>query len=321
MDNQNVLEQMYSSAIIPVVAIDNSSDAVDLAKAFLETGVKVIEITFRTAAGAEAIKKINDSGLDVCVGAGTVITIEMAEKAVAAGAKFLVAPGFDEEVVGWAIENNVSVFPGITSPSDIAKAQKYGLKVVKFFPAEAAGGVKMLKALKGPYADMKFIPTGGISALNIGSYMDLPNVVACGGSWICPSKLIREHQFEEITRLSREAVQNIHDIFLLHLGINAQNEREAEDIANVYANLLGVPVHNGGSFFAGDMVEINKKPGKGTHGHIALSVRNIDRAMAYFKSIGYTFDEENMPSDEQGIIAAYFEGEFGGFAIHLRRHL
>lgn len=120
------------------------------------------------------------------------LTVEMAEKAVDAGARFLVSPGFDDAVVGWAVEHEIPIFPGITSPSEIAKAQKYGLNIVKFFPAEAAGGVKMLKALKGPYADMRFIPTGGISAENIGSYMDLPNVVACGGSWICPSKMIRE---------------------------------------------------------------------------------------------------------------------------------
>lgn len=270
---------MYSSAIIPVVAIDNSDDAKELGEAFLAAGIKVIEITFRTAAGEDAIRKLNESGLDICTGAGTVLSVEMAEKAVKAGARFLVSPGFDEEVVGWAVEHEIPIFPGVTSPSEIARAQKFGLDVVKFFPAEAAGGVKMLKALKGPYADMKFIPTGGISAQNIGSYMELPNVVACGGSWICPSKLIREHQFEEITRLSKEAVRNIHDISLLHLGINEQNK------------------------------------------HIVLGVRNIDRAMAYFKSIGYSFDEANMPMDEKGIIAAYFKGEFGGFAIHLRRHL
>lgn len=276
---KKVLEEMYSSAVIPVVAIDNSDDAKELGEAFLAAGIKVIEITFRTAAGEDAIRKLSESGLDVCTGAGTVLSVEMAEKAVKAGARFLVSPGFDEEVVGWAVEHEIPIFPGVTSPSEVARAQKFGLDVVKFFPAEAAGGVKMLKALKGPYADMKFIPTGGISAQNIGSYMELSNVVACGGSWICPSKLIREHQFEEITRLSKEAVRNIHDISLLHLGINEQNK------------------------------------------HIVLGVRNIDRAMAYFKSIGYSFDEENMPMDEKGIIAAYFEGEFGGFAIHLRRHL
>ena len=276
---KKVLEEMYSSAVIPVVAIDNSDDAKELGEAFLAAGIKVIEITFRTAAGEDAIRKLSESGLDVCTGAGTVLSVEMAEKAVKAGARFLVSPGFDEEVVGWAVEHEIPIFPGVTSPSEVARAQKFGLDVVKFFPAEAAGGVKMLKALKGPYADMKFIPTGGISAQNIGSYMELSNVVACGGSWICPSKLIREHQFEEITRLSKEAVRNIHDISLLHLGINEQNK------------------------------------------HIVLGVRNIDRAMAYFKSIGYSFDEENMPMDEKGIIAAYFEGEFGGFAIHLKRHL
>lgn len=301
MKSQKVLERMYSSGIIPVVAIDDSNDVVDLGAAFLKAGVKVIEITFRTEAGAEAIRKLNESDLDICTGAGTVLTVEMAKRAVEAGAQFLVSPGFDEEIVGWAVENNVPVFPGVTSSSEVSKALKFGLKVVKFFPAEAAGGIKMLKALKGPYANMKFIPTGGISAENIGSYMELSNVVACGGSWICPSKLICGHQFEEITRLSEEAVRNIHDITFSHLEINAQNEKAP--------------------FLIGDMIEVDKTHEKGTHGHIILSVRNIKRAAAYFQSIGYTFDEENISVNEKGTAEVCFENEFGGFAIHLRSRL
>ena len=208
-----VIEEMHSSSIIPVVAIENSEDVVELGKAFLAAGVKVIEITLRTRAGIEAIRKLCESDLDICIGAGTVLTLEMAKEAVDAGAKFLVSPGFDDEIVEWAVGYKIPIFPGIVSPSEIMRAQKYGLKVVKFFPAEAAGGVKMLKALKGPFADMKFIPTGGITAKNIGSYLDLPNVVACGGSWICPSQFIREHRFEEITRLTKEAAG-----FAIHLG-------------------------------------------------------------------------------------------------------
>lgn len=321
MVNQTVIEKMYSSAIIPVVAIEHSEDAVGLGKAFLEAGVQIIEVTFRTEAAADAIRALSESDLDILVGAGTVLTVEMAQRAVDAGADFLVTPGFDDEVVAWAVEHNISIFPGVTSPSEIARASKFGLKILKFFPSESSGGIGMLKALAGPYKDLRFIPTGGINVKNIGQYMEQKNVLACGGSWICSSKLICAHEFAEITRLTKEAVQSIHDFFLLHLGINARNAIEAKEIADAYSTLLGLPVFDGSTFFIGDMIEINKMPGKGAHGHIAISVRNIDRAMAYLKAQGYQFDEENMPADEQGIIAAYLEGEFGGFAVHLRRHL
>lgn len=321
MKEEQILHKMYSSALIPVVAIDNSEDAEELGKAFVKGGIRVAEITFRTEAAADSIRALAKSGLDIMVGAGTVLTIDMAERAVEAGAQFLVTPGFDEEVVGWAVEHGVPIFPGVTSPSEIAQAQKFGLKVLKFFPSESSGGTGMLKSLAGPYKDLKFIPTGGISEKNIGAYMELPNVLACGGSWICPSKLIREHEFEKITELTRQAVQNIHDLFLLHLGINSQDSEEAQETAEGFGSMLNMPVIDGPSLFVGDMIEINKTPGRGQNGHIAVSVRNIDRAVAYFKELGYSFDEENMPADEQGIIAVYFKQEIGGFAVHLRRHL
>lgn len=319
--DQRITDRMYSSAIIPVVALDHSEDAVDLGRAFLKAGVQIIEVTFRTDAAAGAIKKLADSGLNLLVGAGTILTVEMAAQAVAAGAQFMITPGFDREVVEWAVKRGIPVFPGVTSPSEIAEASKFGLEVLKFFPSEASGGISMLKSFAGPYKNLKFIPTGGICAENIGEYMEQKNVLACGGSWICPPRLIREHRFAEITHLTKEAVQKIHDFFLLHLGINSKDADEAECTAKAYSSLLGMPVHDGPTFFVGDMIEINKGPGKGMHGHLAVSVRNIDRAMAYLKAQGYRFDEENMPSDDAGIIAAYLEGEFGGFAVHLRRHL
>lgn len=321
MKGQEIQEAMYASALIPVVAIEDSADAVALGQAFLAAGVKVAEITFRTAAAADSIRALAESGLDILVGAGTVLTVEMAQQAVEAGAKFLVTPGFDENVVAWAVDHQVPIYPGITSPSEIAQAQRFGLTVLKFFPSESAGGTGMLKSLAGPYGSLRFIPTGGISEKNIGAYMDLPNVLACGGSWICPTKLIREKRFDEITALTRQAVQTIHDFFLLHVGINCSDGAAAAETAQAYGALLGQPVRDGVSLFVGDMLEINKQPGRGHHGHLAISVRNIDRAMAYFRQQGYRLVEGSISRDEKGIIAVYFEQEIGGFAIHLRRHL
>ena len=203
---EEILEEMGKSGIIPVVVIDNSDDAAGLGEALLEAGIRIIEITLRTKAGLEAIRKLKASGLDIRVGAGTVLTVEMAEKAAEAGASFLISPGFDGEVVAWAVKNEVPIFPGIATPSEIIQAMKFGLKAVKFFPAEAIGGTKLLKALAGPYPDLKFIPTGGISEKNIGEYMAIPSVAACGGSWICPARLIREHRFDEITEIGRAHV-------------------------------------------------------------------------------------------------------------------
>lgn len=209
MRKEEILEKFIDSAIIPVVVIEDGEDAVGLGKALLRAGIRVIEITLRTPAGVEAIRKMREHGLDMCIGAGTVLSAEMAEKAVKAGASFLVSPGIDEEVVGWALKNDVLMFPGAATPSEFMRAMKLGIDVIKFFPAEDMGGVKLLKALKGPFPNLRFIPTGGINADNIAEYMAVSGVVSCGGSWICPSKLIREHRFDEITELCREAVKRI----------------------------------------------------------------------------------------------------------------
>lgn len=321
MRKQELFDRLYSSAIVPVVAIDDSNDVMELGDAFLRAGLQVVEITLRTEAASDAIRKLKGSGRDITVGAGTVLTLDMARKAVDAGAEFLVTPGFDEEVVDWAVRHEVSVIPGTATPGEMARAMKYGLDAVKFFPSEAAGGIKMLKSLAGPYSSLRFMPTGGISQKNIGDYMELGNVLACGGSWMCTSEMIRRHEFDRITDLACEAIRTIHDFSLLHVGINSNDEEEAKKTADAFGKLLRTQITEGASLFAGDIIEINKKPGRGRNGHIAVSVRNIDRAMAYFKAQGYQFDETNMPADDEGIIAAYFADEIGGFAVHLRRHL
>lgn len=191
--------------LVPVIKIDRPEDAVPLARALLEGGLGCAEITFRTAAAAEAIRQIAREVPELLVGAGTVLNVAQAQQAADAGAKFLVSPGFDPAVVDWSRERGVLMLPGVATPTEVQMALARGLRLLKFFPAEEAGGVRMLKALHGPYQDVRFMPTGGIKPANLPEYLALPNVVACGGSWMATAELIAAGRFDEITRLSAEA--------------------------------------------------------------------------------------------------------------------
>ncbi len=320
MDNI-MYNRIRSSGVIPVVAIDSAEMAVSLAEVLCESGVQTIEITFRTEAAEQAIANISKSDVDIIVGAGTVCDIATCEKAAAAGAKYIVTPGFNHEVVKWCLDNNMPVVPGVSTASEVETAMQYGLKILKFFPAEQSGGISMLKALSGPYGNISFIPTGGINENNLGDYLNLKQVVACGSSWICPKELINPNGLAEIKSRCSNAVRVVHDLFLLHIGVNCDSESEAEKTTNSFARLMGLPVRDGVTMFAGDAFEILKTPGRGEHGHIAISTRDIDRAVGYFTSMGYEFEPGSEVKDESGTIAIYFAEHIGGFAIHLRRQL
>jgi len=202
---EKIFEALCQIGVVPVIAIDRADDAVPLARALLAGGIGCAEITFRTAAAAEAIRRLTGEVREMLAGAGTVLTVQQAEQAVLAGAQYIVSPGFDAAVVDWCQEHHVPVLPGVATPTEINMALARGVKILKFFPAEEFGGVRMLKALYGPYPEVRFIPTGGIRAHNLAEYLALPNVAACGGSWMATSKMIAGGQFEEIARLSTEA--------------------------------------------------------------------------------------------------------------------
>jgi 2-dehydro-3-deoxyphosphogluconate aldolase/(4S)-4-hydroxy-2-oxoglutarate aldolase len=199
------LTKVLNHRIIPVVAIQDAGDALPLADALINGGLPCAEITFRTAAAAAAIEAIAKRG-DIDVGAGTVLKVEQVKQAVDAGATFIVSPGFNPKVVGYCIDNGIPVTPGVSNPTDIEMALDFGLEILKFFPAEAFGGLKTLKAMSAPYTMMRFIPTGGIGPGNVLDYLKHPKVAACGGSWMVKSDLIAGGQFERITELTREAV-------------------------------------------------------------------------------------------------------------------
>ncbi|MCL2220785.1 MAG: bifunctional 4-hydroxy-2-oxoglutarate aldolase/2-dehydro-3-deoxy-phosphogluconate aldolase [Oscillospiraceae bacterium] len=201
----DIIAEMKKSGIVPVVVMEKSEDAINTAKALLAGGINVMEITLRTEAGLDSIKQVAEGCTDICVGAGTVITLEQCKAAVDAGAKFIVSPGFDYEVVKWCVDNKIVVVPGCVTPTEIMEALKLDLNIVKFFPANVYGGLSAMKALAGPFGGVKFIPTGGVSAKNLKEYLSAPFIHAVGGSWLCEKKDISSGNFERITELSKVA--------------------------------------------------------------------------------------------------------------------
>ena len=204
-----ILEKIGALRLVPVVKIENSKDAVPLGQALLEARLPLVEITFRTAAAEGAIRALTAELPEVLVGAGTVLSVDQVKLAVDTGACFMVAPGFNPAVVDYCIDHNICVVPGVNNPSQIERALERKLNVVKFFPAEASGGLPFLKAVAAPYNDLLFLPTGGINLQNLMTYLSFPRVIACGGSWMVGSDLIASRNFRQIKKLAQEAVAAI----------------------------------------------------------------------------------------------------------------
>lgn len=211
-----VSETIQKMGVVPVVVLTDTKDAAPLAQALAEGGLPCVEITFRTEAAEESIRIMSEGFPEILVGAGTVLTIDQVDRAMAAGAKFIVSPGFDPEIVDYCLSKEIPIFPGCITPTDIAQAVKRGLKVIKFFPAEPFGGLAVIKALAAPYTDIRFMPTGGISVKNLESYLSFERTAACGGSWMVKDDLVKAGKFDEIKRLVEEAV---------HLVANIRNKQ------------------------------------------------------------------------------------------------
>lgn len=200
MNNKAVIEKLTNVLVLPVIQIENADDAVKLVETLSENGLPAVEITFRSAAAAESIRRIRAQFPDLILCAGTVLTTEQIDAAVAAGADFIVSPGFNPTTVNYCLERNIKFIPGVNNPSQIEQALELGIELVKFFPAEASGGINMIKALLGPYPQMKFMPTGGIKPNNVLDYLAIPQVVACGGSWIATPEAIAANDWEGIAK-------------------------------------------------------------------------------------------------------------------------
>lgn len=207
-----ILEQMSGFGIIPVVVINDVKDAEPLAQALCDGGLPCAEVTFRTDAAEESIRIMAEKFPNMLIGAGTVLTTEQVDRAVAAGAKFIVSPGLNPRIVKYCVEKGIVITPGTTNPSDVEQAIENGLEVVKFFPAEPAGGLKMIKAMAAPYVGMKFMPTGGINPNNVRDYLAYDRIIACGGSWMVDGKLVAAGEFGKITELVKEAVEIVKEV-------------------------------------------------------------------------------------------------------------
>ena len=207
-----LLQKVQEFGVVPVVVLHNQKDAAPLAKALCEGGLPCAEVTFRTEAAEESIRIMATQFPKMLIGAGTVLTIDQVDRAVAAGAKFIVSPGFDPEIVDYCISKDILVLPGCITPSEVAQAVKRGLEVVKFFPAVQFGGIATIKALAAPYTGVKFMPTGGISAKNLADYLEFKKIVACGGSWMVKGDLVAAGEFDKIKEMTAEAVALVKEI-------------------------------------------------------------------------------------------------------------
>ena len=313
-----VLNALELGGIIPVVVIEDEERAVPLAQALLAGGLATMEITFRTDAARNAIDRIRQSVPEMLIGAGTVLTVDQVKAAVDGGAQYIVSPGLNRNVVEYCRSHDVTVTPGISTPSDVEAAIEFGLTVVKFFPAEASGGTNYLKAITAPYRQMRFIPTGGVDESNLVAYLRLPFVLACGGSWMVKAELIGAGNFDEITRLSSSAVATMLGLRLCHVGINNPGPTEAMEGARFLGSLLHMPLNEGsGSVFVDTQFELLKRNYLGAHGHLAIGTNFIQRAIAQFACRGTGIREETKAEKNGKLASVYLDKEVGGFAIHL----
>ncbi len=315
----DTLVKLSQIGIVPVVALNDIKDARPLAKALCDGGLPCAEVTFRTDCAEEAIRVMTTEFPQMFIGAGTVLTTEQVDRAVGAGARFIVSPGLNPEVVRYCVDKNIPVTPGCANPSDIEQALALGLDVVKIFPAEAIGGLKLIKSMAAPYVNMKFMPTGGINAKNLNDYLAYDRIVACGGSWMVSGDLVKAGKFDEIKALTKEAVKNMLGFRIKHIGINSPDDTTAASTADAFATMFGFDKNEAvGSYFCGEGIEVMKSQGKGTMGHIAVGCNSVDRAVYHLSAQGVEFDMDTALYNEKGAMKfIYLKGEFGGFALHL----
>jgi len=314
-----VLKRVSDIGIIPVIALEDAAKAVPLAKALVAGGLPAAEVTFRTAAAEDAMKAITAEVPEMLVGAGTVLTPDQLDRALGAGAKFIVSPGFNPELVKYGLSKGALMLPGTATGGEMEQAMALGLDVVKFFPAEQNGGVVKLKALAGPYKTLKWMPTGGVNTKNLMDYLSFDQIVACGGTWMVKKDLIEAEKWDEITAICKDAVKTMLGFELRHIGVNCADEAEAEKTARAFGAVFGLEYKPGNSsIFAGSMMECMKKPYLGEKGHIAIGTNSVARAEYHLGLQGVEFDESTRKTDAKGRTKAiYLKESFGGFAVHL----
>ena len=314
-----VLQRVYEIGIIPVIAFNDVDEAIPLCKALMDGGLPAAEVTFRTACAEECIRKIHEELPDMLLGAGTVLTNDQADRAMAAGASFVVAPGYDPNVTQHVIDKGGLMMPGTCSAGEMQQAMNQGCEAIKFFPAEANGGVEMLKNIGAALKTAKWMCTGGVNAKNVNTYLANPQIIAVGGTWMCKSDKIKAGAWDDITAACKEAVDVMLGLELGHIGINCADDAEAMKTAELLGGLLSKAVAPGNSsiFVGNKEFEIMKQPGRGTNGHIAIKCNSVDRAVYHLGQRGVKFDMDSMVNKNGKNIAIYLADEVAGFAIHL----
>ena len=283
------LEKLSLAGLVPVIAVNDADDAVPLCKALSDGGLPVAEITFRTAAAEEAIRRVHEAMPDVLLCAGTVLTTEQVDRAVNAGAAAIVSPGLSPDVVKYCVEKGIPVCPGTANPSDVQIAIQYSLKAVKLFPAEAVGGLKLIKSMAPVYPDMKFMPTGGINENNMLDYLAFDKILCCGGSWMVPKDAVAAKDWQRITDLTRSAVDKMLGFEVRHIGLNCPDAESSMETAKKISALMGWPIK-----------EVT-----------------VPRAKWHLEQRGFKFIEDSAVVKNGKLIAIYLEDEIGGFAFHL----
>lgn len=317
MDNK-VIDTLGKIGLVPLAVLDDAGAAVPLAKALQAGGVDTMEITFRTACARDAIAAVKQEVPGFLPGAGTVLTVAQARDAVKAGADYIVMPGFDEEIVDWCLQNGVAVVPGCVTPTEVQKAVKKGLTILKFFPAEQYGGVKTCAGLAEPFRTVKFMPTGGINYDNLSDYVGKDFIFAVGGSWLCRKDDVGAGRWDKITGTVKASVRRLLGFEVAHVGVNTGSAQEAASISDELSALFGFPESAGElSTFVGTGFEINHSASYGAKGHVAIGTNSIARAEYYLSRKGVRFNENSRVTSGDRTSLVYLEKEFGGFAVHL----
>jgi 2-dehydro-3-deoxyphosphogluconate aldolase / (4S)-4-hydroxy-2-oxoglutarate aldolase len=302
----SILHQLYCYGIVPIISISDPGVVRPVAGALLKAGLPVLEVTFRTDAAAEAIRIASEEFPDMLIGAGTVLTIENARRAVSAGAEFILSPGFNPRVVDYCRENDVTVLPGINSPTQIELALEKGLHVLKFFPAEASGGLSLINAMAGPFPSVRFVPTGGINNSNLPLYMSSPKVYACGGSWVARSSDIAAGRYDQITRNALEAIRTMLGFRIKAVDLPGIPEKDAAAIDSLLSGFFQQPAGKteDGPRFADILGFTGNQDSPGT---ICLETINTDRAVFYIRRRGFTVEEdEKSAGGNEFLISRHF---------------
>jgi len=316
----DIKELIYKYGLVPVVAVDKKEHALPLAKALIDGELEIAEVTFRTDCAAESIAAITAEYPDMLIGAGTILNVEQAQQALEAGAKFIVTPGLDEAVVKFCQEKGVLIIPGCATASDVQKAVALGLDVVKFFPAEAAGGLKMINSLAAAYKGVRFLPTGGITPEKFSEYLRNPNVIAVGASCVAPKAMLEAEDFDGIRKLARDAMFAVLNFQFCHMGINCYNDQDGYTALFRLADLFNLIMGDTpSSSYVGREVEITKIPFqvRGPHGHLGYYADNLERAIFYLEKKGVELDHEHTKPYKGKTYVIYLKEQIAGFAVHV----